>query len=247
VGTLLAALRDGGLESNTIVIVLADHGDMLGERGLWYKMNFFEPACRIPLIVCAPGRFAARRVRAHASLLDVLPTLVELSADGRTPEYAAPLDGRSLVPQLSGDSAESPNRPAEVVGEYLAEGAIAPVVMIRRGTHKFVHSPVDPDQLYDLAADPLEKSNLAGLVEHAATVAAFREEVGQRWSLAALHEQVLASQRRRHLVDSALRAGRYTPWDYQPRRDASRMYVRNDQALDDAEAAARFPPAAKRR
>ncbi len=246
VGTLLGALKDARLDENTIVVLLADHGDMLGERGLWYKMNFFEPACRIPFIVCAPNRFAARRVRAHASLLDVLPTLLETGTDGRAGEYAAPLDGRSLVPLLSGASG-SPERPEEVLGEYLAEGAIAPIVMIRRGPYKFVHSPVDPDQLYDLLRDPLEQSNLAGRVEHADTVAAFREEVARRWSLAAVHEQVLASQRRRHLVDAALRAGRYTPWDFQPRRDASRMYVRNDQELNDIEALARFPPLAARR
>ena len=54
--------------------VLADHGDMLGERGLWYKMNFFEPACRIPLIVHAPRRFSPRAVAESASLIDMLPT-----------------------------------------------------------------------------------------------------------------------------------------------------------------------------
>jgi choline-sulfatase len=247
VGTLVAALKDARLDANTIVILLADHGDMLGERGLWYKMNFFEPACRIPLIVCAPGRFAARRVPAHASLLDLLPTLVELGNDGQAPDYAAPLDGHSLAPILAGRLAQAQERPHEVVGEYLAEGAIAPIVMIRRGRYKFVHSPVDPDQLYDLAADPLERINLAGSVDQAATVAAFRDEVGQRWSLAAVHEQVLASQRRRHLVDAALRIGRHVPWDFQPVRDASRMYVRNDQELNDIESLARFPPPPARR
>ncbi len=244
VGTLLGALKDSRLDANTIVILLADHGDMLGERGLWYKMNFFEPACRIPFIVCAPGHLSARRVSAHASLLDVLPTLVELGQDGRATDYAAPLDGRSLLACLSGRAPGAQDRPEEVVGEYLAEGAIAPIVMIRRGRHKFVHSPVDPDQLYDLATDPLEQLNLAGAVDQAARVAEFRDEVSRRWSLAAVHEQVLASQRRRHLVDGALRMGRYTPWDFQPQREASRMYVRNDQDLNDTEVRARFPPPA---
>ncbi len=242
VGTLLGALSDTRLADNTIVVLLADHGDMLGERGLWYKMNFFEPACRIPFIVYAPRQFAPRRVNAHASLLDVLPTLVELGRDGRVSDYAAPLDGRSLVARLTGRDAGAQDPPDEVVGEYLAEGAIAPIVMIRRGRYKFVHSPVDPDQLYDLEADPLEQLNLAGSVDQAATVAEFRDEVSRRWSLAVVHEQVLASQRRRHLVDAALRVGRYTPWDFQPKRDASRMYVRNDLELNDTEARARFPP-----
>ena len=74
----------------------------------------------------------------------------------------------------------------EAVGEYLAEGAIAPIVMIRRGRHKFIHSPADPDQLFDLAADPGEQVNLAGDPGSADLADAFRREVAARWDLAAL-------------------------------------------------------------
>jgi len=218
------------------VLLLADHGDMLGERGLWYKMNFFEPACRIPLIVHAPPRFAARRVANSASLVDILPTLCELAGEGCA-NYASPLDGNSLMPQLSGDLGSD-----EVIGEYLAEGAIAPLVMIKRGRYKFVHSPVDPEQLYDLAEDPDEVRNLAPMPQHAARVQEFLGQVSRRWDMSALQAEVIASQRRRHLVDAALRNGRYTPWDFQPFRDATRQYVRNDQDLGDFEAMARFPP-----
>ena len=129
-----------------------------------------------------------------------------------------------------------------MIGEYLGEGAIAPLVMIRRGNHKFVHSPVDPDQLYDLAEDPDEMRNLAAERAQAPAVRDFRARGGP----------ALGSCRRRGrrdrepapppLVDQALRRGRYTPWDYQPLRDASRLYVRNDQDLGDLEAMARFPP-----
>ena len=236
IGALLATLGQARLEDNTIVVLLADHGDMLGERGLWYKMSFFEPACRIPLIVHAPGRFAPRRVSEPASLVDLLPTLLALAGQSAAGSYAAPLDGRSLVAALEGAG-----EPGEVMGEYLAEGAIAPIVMIRRGRHKFVHSPVDPDQLYDLVADPNERNNLAGNREQAHAVRAFRDEVARRWDLQQLHEAVLASQRRRHLVYAALREGRYRPWDFQPLRDASRSYIRNDQELNDLERLARFP------
>jgi choline-sulfatase len=235
IGTLLAALTDARFAENTIVLLIADHGDMLGERGLWYKMSFFEPACRIPLIVHAPARFGPRRVANSASLVDLLPTLCELA--GVNPlDHATPLDGNSLVPQLAGDAGRD-----EVIGEYLAEGAIAPLVMIKRGRYKFVHSPADPDQLYDLLADPDEVRNLATLGGHAARVQEFRAEVARRWDMQTLHAAVIASQQRRHLVYGALRSGRYTSWDYQPMRDASRLYVRNDQDLGDLEAMARFP------
>ncbi len=235
VGVLMGALSDAGFADDTVVLMLADHGDMLGERGLWYKMNFFEPACRIPFMVHAPRRFAARRVAESASLVDVLPTLCEL-AGGKGTAFATPLDGSSLVPQLHGARGGD-----EVIGEYLAEGAIAPLVMIRRGNYKFVHSPVDPDQLYDLAADPDELLNLSGDPRHAPRIRALREEVARRWDLGALTSAVIASQRRRHLVYAALREGRYSPWDFEPRRDASRLYVRNDQELGEFEAMARFP------
>jgi len=118
--------------------------------------------------------------------------------------------------------------------------------MIRRGRFKFVHSSADPDQLYDLETDPLELRNLAESAEQARVLAAFREEVSRRWSLTSLHAQVIASQKRRHMVYGALRAGRYQPWDYQPLRDATRLYIRNDQELNDLEAMARFPPLAPR-
>src|SRR5450631_970984 len=238
IGVLLAALADAGFADDTIVLLLADHGDMLGERGLWYKMSFFEPACRIPLIVHAPRRFAARRVAESASLIDIAPTLCEL-AGGAIADYATPLDGRSLAAQLAGAAGAAGS--SEVIGEYLAEGAIAPLVMIKRGRYKFVHSPADPDQLYDLIEDPDELRNLATAASHAARVREFRAEVGRRWDLKALHTEVIASQRRRHFVYDALRAGRQTPWDFQPLRDASRQYVRNDQELGDLEARARFP------
>jgi choline-sulfatase len=245
VGALVSALREARFADNTVIMLLADHGDMLGERGLWYKMNFFEPACRIPLIVHAPGRFAPHRVLESASLLDILPTLAELAHGGAAPTYAAPIGGHSLVPALQGGRG-----PGEVIGEYLAEGAIAPIVMIRRGRHKFVHSPADPAQLYDLVADPDELVNLAAVpqvrtdltvADAQALLARFRAEVAQRWQLPAIHEAVLGNQRQRHFVYQALRAGRYQPWDFQPIRDASRLYIRNDQELNDLEAMARFP------
>ena len=235
IGAVLQTLADARFADETIVVLLADHGDMLGERGLWYKMNFFEPACRIPFIVHAPGRFAARRVAGPNSLVDVLPTLCELAGAAGS-GYATALCGQSLLPQLAGAPAAD-----AVIGEYLAEGAIAPLVMIRRGALKFVHSPVDPDQLYDLAADPLELRNLAARAAQAALVREFRAEVAGRWDLDKLHDAVLASQRRRHCVYAALREGHYQPWDYQPERDASRLYIRNDQDLGDLESMARFP------
>jgi len=236
IGALRATLGEAGLADDTIIILLADHGEMLGERGLWYKMSFFEHASRVPLIVNAPRRFAPRRVAQSVSLVDILPTLVEIAGDGDAGDYAMPLDGRSLLPHLSGAGGHD-----EVIGEYLAEGAVAPLVMIRRGRHKFIHAPGDPDQLYDLAADRDELVNLAEDKRAAEDVGGFRAECAARWDLVALRAAVIASQRRRHLVAASLSVGAYHSWDFQPFRDASRQYVRNHLDLDDIEAAARLP------
>jgi choline-sulfatase len=236
-GQLMEALRATKLEKDTIVVFLSDHGEMLGERGLWFKMTFFEGGARVPLLISAQ-KYAPRRVAASVSLADLLPTLVDL-AGGDSAALAGSIDGRSLRGHLEGAGGHD-----EVIGEYLAEGAIAPVVMIRRAQWKYIHSAPDPDQLYDLSADPGERDNLATHGAFAERVLEFRAEVARRWDLAALDAQVRESQRRRRIVDAALTKGEAHSWDFQPYRDAARIYVRNTIPLDDLEAMARFPPVA---
>ncbi len=146
IGRLLSLLEETGRLQNTIVIITSDHGEMLGERGAWYKMSFYEGSARVPLIICAPALFATGRVAAPVSTMDLLPTLVGMARDGDLSCLVGTLDGRSLLPHLRGE----PDRD-EVVAEYLAEGAVAPIVMIRKERYKFIHSPSDPDQLFDLS------------------------------------------------------------------------------------------------
>jgi choline-sulfatase len=237
IGELLAVLRDFGLADDTVTLFTSDHGDLLGERGLWYKMHFFEWAVRVPLIVHAPGRFAPRRVPTLASLLDLMPTLLEVGRP--TPATPAPplaLDGTSLLSLLDGADEER-----TVLGEYLAEGALAPILMIRRGPHKFVWSAPDPPLLFDLEQDPDELVNLAAAPRHAPQVAAFTAEVHARWDPAALHAAVLESQHARRLTYDALNRGRRTAWDYQPSLHA-RHYVTGAADLNDLERRRRFPP-----
>jgi choline-sulfatase len=222
VGLLLDALEAVGLRDQTVVTFMADHGEMLGERGLWYKMSFFEPSATVPLIVNAPARFKPGRVSSNVSLMDFAPTVIELARGRATNDFSS-LDGTSLVPLLESDAAD---RREMVAGEYLAEGAVAPVVMIRRGQLKFISSPSDPDQLFDLAADPNELNNLAATSTHAPQVAEFRAEMARRWDLPALHADVLASQHRRRLVAQALSVGAPASWDYAQDAAVDGPYVR---------------------
>ena len=237
VGDLLAALEATGLRDETLVVFTADHGDMLGERGLWYKMTFFEWAARVPLIIAAPRRFAPRRVARNVSLIDLFPTLVDLAGGG--PEPAEPLAGHSLLPLLEGARAPWPDT---VHGEYLGEGAAGPLVMIRRGSYKYVTGTDSPPQLFDLEADPRELDDLAARRDQAQRARDFAAEVAARWDFAEMTRRVIASQRRRRLVFDALMRGRHQPWDFRPFTDASRLYARNkSDILGDLERRARLP------
>ena len=131
--------------------------------------------------------------------------------------------------------------PTPLFSEYLAEGAVAPVLMIRRGRYKYIFGEPDPDQLYDLVADPHELNNLAGQPDYEAIRHSFKAEVQERWNLSALRNNIIASQRRRRFLAQALMKGHYTPWDFQPYRDASKQYMRNHLDLNDLERRARFP------
>ena len=216
VGKLLKVLEECNMDDNTIVIFSADHGDMLGERGLWYKMSWFEGSARVPLMICHPQRFSPSVVSQNVSTMDILPTLVDLV--GGSMDARLPIDGHTLLPQLEGEFGID-----TVYGEYTGEGTIAPLMMIRRGPWKFVTCPVDPPQLFNLEEDPKELRNLMTVKddpEVLAAVDAFTNEANARWDMKAIHQEVLKSQRSRRLCWDALKQGRFESWDYQPRNDA---------------------------
>lgn len=231
-GEILKTLEACNFADDTIILFVSDHGDMLGERGLWFKMSFFEGSSRVPLMVCAPDRFKATTVTQPASTLDVFPTLVDL-ANADVPDD---LDGISLLPALEGNAEERP-----VFSEYAAEGSIDPMVMLRDGKYKLTVCPVDDDQLFDLAADPNEETNLAVDPAHADVRAEMRVTITSTYDFDAWRDDVLVSQKRRLLIYDALRNGDYYPWDYQPLQLASERYMRNHKDLNVLEANARYP------
>ena len=232
IGEVLEALETTGQEA--VILFVSDHGDMLGERGLWFKMNFFEGSARVPLMVSAPG-MAAGLVKTPVSALDVCPTLAEL-AGVDLGEIGPWVDGESLVGLANGAE-----RTAPVAMEYAAEASEAPLVCLRYGKWKYVHCELDAPMLFDLEADPMELTNLVRVKAHAGTVQVLAEKVRQRWDMAAFDGEVRASQARRLVVYEALRNGAYYPWDYQPLRDASERYMRNHMDLNVLEDRQRFP------
>jgi choline-sulfatase len=244
VGMLLDALEATGQADNTIVIFSADHGDMLGERGMWYKMSMYEWSASVPFIISHPDIKGGQRVKSNISLTDLYPTLVDL-ASGEEPEpvIAPHLQGRSIVPLLHGNDQGWHDT---VSSEYMGEGAAGPVLMVRRGPYKYVYSdgepdqPADPPQLFDLENDPDELDDLAGRSEYQQIESELAQRVHQRWDADDLRRRVLETQKRRRFIYNTLRKGLTQPWDWEPRSNAGDQYIRNGEVLAEREARARL-------
>ncbi len=234
VGDLLSVLERTRMRDDTIILFCSDHGDMLGERGLWFKMCFFEGSARVPLMIAGPGIAPARR-DVPVSNLDICPTLCDLASIDMS-AIAPWTDGQSLLPVVNGTE-----RTAPVLIEYAAEGSVAPLVAIREGRYKFIHCEVDPPQLYDLESDSLERTNLATDPAFAGLVEDFMAKVRARWDMKRFDDEVRESQARRWVVYPALRNGAYYPWDFQPLQKASERYMRNHMDLNVLEESKRYP------
>ena len=237
-GTIVKTLEETRRLDNTVIIFTSDHGDMLGDRGAWFKFSFFELSARVPLIMAGPG-VANRTVTNACSLLDMFSTLMDIATDGNPlPDLVIPPEGRSLWEGATGGT----DPVDETFGEYMAEMVSGPMFMIRRGRYKYIHCDTDPPLLYDVEADPLERINLATDPDHTDLAAGFASEVGQRWNGPAIREQVLASQRTRRVVQAALQIGTPHPWDYTPINDTANQYVRNHMDWAEAGPRTRYPP-----
>lgn len=202
VGELLDAVPE-----DTVVLFTSDHGDMLGERGMVQKRCFYEWSVRVPLLLRLPGgRGAGERVPHPVSLLDVVPTLLDLAGV----DERLPLHGRSLL---------DPDPGRAVLAEYHVEKVRAPCFMARRGSRKLIHVHGHGEQLFDLEGDPNE---WASLDDDAADLRAL---ILAEFDPEAIAADGAASVARRELIRAAM-ALNGTRWDYAPEYDATTMYVR---------------------
>lgn len=149
IGRILDALERRNMLENTVIVFASDHGEMLGDHGLYQKSAAYEPALRVPLIVAGPGVAEGVVSDALVELFDVNPTLCELA--GLPPQ--AHIDARSFAPILRGERDEHRSEQITSMHNFRA---------IRTGTHKLIESYNDVTELYDLAADPQERHNIAG-------------------------------------------------------------------------------------
>lgn len=226
-GQVMQALRDSGFADNTTVIFSSDHGDMIGERGMWFKKTLFDPAIKVPLIISHPG-IEPGGIETPASLLDIFPTLLDIA--GISPDQVKTrLDGKSLMPALHAKPIDVP-----VLIEHIDGGTAAPRVCVRDGFMKLTVSRAYPPQLFDLSNDPLELNNLAGTGhEEEARLTQLVEEI---WPLDNLLEDVIQSQIERKLIDNALSIGREELWNFTPRPlTQNTSYVRRGDAFPEVE------------
>ena len=243
IGRILSTLTEAGFSGDTMVVFCSDHGEMLGERGMWYKQNFFEGSARVPLLVAWPTRFKPHPVSNVVSLVDLLPTILDIAADAPSFQPVDPLDGISLTSLLDGRTDDGRDT---AISEYTDMGVCAPCRMIRQGRYKYIYVHGHPPQLYDLQSDPHELTNLCGRSEVADVEAALHRQVLTGWDAAAVMQQVLASQRRRlFLKQVAMQSGKFPDWSFQAFQDDTKRFVRSAGAAD-AKARARFPYVASR-
>ena len=174
---------------------------MLGERGMWFKSHFFEPAVRVPFIIHDPRSPQGRTHREPVSLLDLLPTIADISGSDSFGWNGSQFSGQSQLAGIRGEeSGEGNQRP--VFAEYLGEGAMEPIVMVRLGGYKLIANAKSPQQLFHTAIDADETTNLIG--QGLAAEEQLISLLESRWDLNDLKDDVLRSQQNRNFTRTAL-------------------------------------------
>lgn len=156
IGELVDALERTGQADNTIVVYTSDHGEMLGEHGLWLKNVLLEGAAHVPMIVAGPGVPKSRSVDTAVAHVDLIATLLEAAGAPAAPE----LRGHSLLG----------THPGFAFSESHSEGNCTGSFMIRQGDWKYIYFTGDEPLLFNLKDDPGEFQNLAAKTEHAAVL-----------------------------------------------------------------------------
>jgi choline-sulfatase len=156
IGEVLSALRESGLDDSTRIIYSSDHGDNLGEHGLWFKSSMYDASVAVPFIISGPDIPKGKVVENNISLIDCFPTIVN-AVGAELAEEDRNLPGVSLLELARGET----NVQRTVFSEYHAAGSLTGTFMIRGERYKYIHYVNYPPQLFDLQEDPHELNNLA--------------------------------------------------------------------------------------
>lgn len=153
IGQIYNALEETGQLDNTYFIYTSDHGEALGEHGLWLKDNLYDVAARVPLVISGPGLKNSKRIQNPVGHIDLAATILELSGIKKINE----LRGTSLLPLVNGDESKGPEF---AYSESHPGGNPTGSCMIRKGDWKLIHFSYYEDMLFDMKNDPDEKNNL---------------------------------------------------------------------------------------
>ncbi|OED38913.1 choline-sulfatase [Chromatiales bacterium (ex Bugula neritina AB1)] len=235
VGALMNALERSGLRDDTVVVFTSDHGEMMGERGMWFKQHFFEWASRVPLIASWPKRWQPSSIQKNVSLIDLMPTFLDIANEKPYDDYVDSIDGQSLLASLQGDDSSLDD---VAIAEFAADGSTGPSRMVKKGSWKYMYLEGVDTLLYNLADDPHEQTDLSGQAEHAAIENELHALVMENWDPEYWRETIAHNQRQR------LKIHRITGGDptyvYKLRDDDGERYIRNAGAAD-TKARARLP------
>lgn len=226
VAKLVDTLKATDAYQNTVIIFTSDHGEMLGERGMWFKKHFFENALRVPLFMHGPG-ISPQRVRELTSLVDLLPTFNGIAGVTAAVET---LEGQDLTTLL--DCGNPPPK-RTIYAEYLAEATKAPIFMVRNGPYKFISSSKDDLLLFNVENDPDERVNLATNKDYEEVVAKFVQEVSCKWDEEALTRDIVLSQKRRGMVRSAMEYGAKKRWNHDESEHDKVLWYRGIQGYNE--------------
>lgn len=155
VGHVLDALNDADLSAATRVIYTSDHGEHLGDYGLWKKGTMYESSVGVPLIMSGDGIPADTLRKTNVSLVDLFPTVVE-SVGASSQAIDLTLPGRSLFGVANTEYVSR-----SIFSEYHASWSKSAVFMLRDDQYKYVHYVGERPQLFDLQRDPMEEQDLA--------------------------------------------------------------------------------------
>jgi choline-sulfatase len=154
IGEVLDELEAQGLDDNTYIIYTSDHGESLGEHGLFYKQCAYEGSVGVPLIVSGPSIPAGRRVDVPTTLVDMYPTVLDMM--GMKAESDRP--GGSWLPLARGEKSE---RPDYAFSEFHGNFFKRAWYMLVRGDYKYIYYEKEKPSLFNVKKDPLEMNDLA--------------------------------------------------------------------------------------
>lgn len=223
VGEIVAELKLLGLYDDTLIIFTSDHGDMMGERNMWFKRTFWEHSAKVPMVFHQPSTLAPRRVAQSVTLADLCPTLSEIGGATEACEKWGSQDSASFAKLLNGDD---PNWRNSASVQYFGPGIEAPWFAARKGAFKYAYIHDWGGILINLIEDPDETNNLVEDPSHARIVADLHDLAVGRFDLDALMAAVKRNKQQRCFLHQSLKGSPGYVWDHQPDFDGSKQYVR---------------------